>query len=155
MSKQARQRAVVSDSAVVRMLEESLNSPSGCLFHHRNLATEQVDLASVRWTLFTYWNAVRDTFPAAWGLSPRESRLMHGAGIRSMGRLMDRVIGGAQSQTAAAAKQVRTDLRQVQSVCRWTAGVWEDLGLAWNDIQNTPSHIRRLSDVLLRRYLSR
>ena len=38
--------------------------------------------------LMFYWSHVKATFPDAWNLTPQKSRLMHSAGIRSMGVLM-------------------------------------------------------------------
>ena len=48
--------------------------------------------------LVLYWSAVRDTFPEAWGKPPTESRLMHSAGIRAMGALMDQIMLRADSR---------------------------------------------------------
>ena len=42
--------------------------------------------------LIDYWRAVRDTFHDAWGVAPSKSRLMHGAGIKAMGTLMDAMV---------------------------------------------------------------
>ncbi|GAA4243143.1 hypothetical protein [Dactylosporangium darangshiense] len=41
--------------------------------------------------LYNLWSAVEPTFPQAWNKPPRKSRLMHGAGIISMGYLMDAI----------------------------------------------------------------
>jgi len=38
-------------------------------------------------------------------------------------------------------------------MCRWTSGQWEELGLAWNEIQNVSRHMRMLTDVLIRTYV--
>jgi hypothetical protein len=135
------------------MLEESLTSPMGCLFPYRNVATGELDVDGVRDVLFTYWNAVRDTFPEAWGLPPTQSRLMHSAGIRAMGRLMDRVMGAAGQDERRTIKAVMRELDRIQQFCRWTAGAWEEIGgLRWNEIQNVPAHIRMLSKYLVERY---
>jgi DGQHR domain-containing protein len=148
-----RRAAVVADTPVVRMLEESLTTPTGCLFPYRNVATGELDVEGAREVLFTYWSAVRDTFPAAWGRPPTQSRLMHSAGIRAMGRLMDRVMGTVAQGDWHTAKAVTRELERVRPFCRWTAGVWEELGgLRWNEIQNVPAHIRMLSKFLLDRY---
>ena len=154
LSKDAKRRTVVRDGVMIRMLEDRLNSPTGCLFAHQNIATGTYDLDSIRRTLFVYWSAVRDTFPDAWGKKPKESRLMHGAGIRGMGRLMDRVMSGIDPTRPKAAAQVRRELRKIRRVCRWTGGYWEGVGLRWFEIQNTPSHVRRLGDFLVDAYLS-
>ena len=44
------------------------------------------------------------------------------------------------------------EIEKVVPACRWTKGTWEALGLAWNEIQNTPQHVKRLQDALVRAY---
>lgn len=150
-----RKTTVVSDTAIVGMLAESLNTPSGCLFPYRNIATGETDFAAIRRLLLIYWSGVKNAFPDAWGLSPSRSRLMHGTGIRSMGRLMDRVMGTIDPSGPRAVKHVEKELEKVKPICRWTSGSWDVLGgLRWSDIQNTPAHIKLLSNALLRRYLA-
>lgn len=145
---------IVADTSIVRMIEESLTSASGCLFPYRNIATNETDSDGICAVLVAYWTAVKRVFPDAWGKPPSQSRLMHGAGIRAMGRLMDRVMAGVNGRDPRAVEVVERELRRVAPVCRWTAGHWEDLNdLAWNDIQNTPRHIRVLSNLLIRRYV--
>ena len=99
-------RQIVSDTALTRILQDSLNSPAGCLFAYRNLATNETDLLSIRSVLLTYWNAVKRTFPEAWGLPPTRSRLMHSAGLRVMGRLMDRVMASSDPADPMAPARV-------------------------------------------------
>jgi DGQHR domain-containing protein len=148
-----RKDAVVADTGVIKMLEESLKSPTACLFAYRNVATGELDLDGARKVLVTYWNAVRRTFPLAWGLPPTQSRLMHSAGIRAMGRLMDRVMPPAASRAEPTVKSVMGELARVQPYCRWTSGTWEGLGgLRWNEVQNIPAHIRGLSQFLIQRH---
>jgi DGQHR domain-containing protein len=150
-----RRTSYISDTAIVSMLAESLNAPSGCLFPYRNIATGETDFPAIRKLLFTYWSAVKATFPEAWALPPSRSRLMHGAGVRAMGRLMDRVMGAIDLSNLRVVKQVEKELEKVRPVCQWTTGNWDPLnGLRWNDIQNTPAHIRLLSNALLRTYLA-
>lgn len=153
LSKRQERRAVVSDNAIVKMIQESLASPNGVLFPYRNATTEETDFAGIAGVLLTYWQAVRDTFPEAWGKQPEHSRLMHGAGIRAMGRLMDRVMGWHRPADGDPAAYARRELARIKPMCRWTAGYWEELGLEWNEIQNTPRHIRVLTDVLVRTYV--
>lgn len=154
MRGKARGKAVVSDTAVLQMIQESLTSPSGCLFPYRNIATGETDFAGVLRVLTLYWNGVKEVFPSAWGLPPVRSRLMHGAGIRSMGRLMDRVMASIRIEEKSAAKHVRREVSRVRNACRWTSGSWDELGgLRWNEIQNVPTHVKMLSNVLVRAYL--
>lgn len=147
--------AVIKDTSIIRMLEESLKSPSGCLFPYRNLATGETELPGIWRTLICYWDGVRDTFPEAWGVSPRRSRLMHGVGIRSMGRLMDKVMATVNPTRDDAPDLVRRELARVAPICRWTSGTWEELGdVPWNGLQNVPRDISSLSSLLIRNYVS-
>jgi DGQHR domain-containing protein len=149
-----RSKAVVSDTAVIQMLQESLTSASGCLFPYRNLATGETDFAGIRRLLLCYWTGVKEAFPKAWGKPPRASRLMHSVGIRAMGRLMDRVMATVRADHPRASRLVRDELRPLQQVCRWTEGSWEGLDdLRWNELQSIPSHIRLLSSYVARTYL--
>jgi hypothetical protein len=79
---------------------------------------------------------------------------MHGAGIRAMGRLMDKVMSGINLHHSRAPQMVRAELARLRPLCRWTQGDWgEEMGdMAWNDVQNTPQHIKLLSSVLIRAY---
>ncbi len=150
----ARAAGVVTDTSVVNMVEESLSSTSGCLFPYRNIATGETDSDGICAVLVAFWTAVRRVFPDAWGKPSHQSRLMHGAGIRAMGRLMDRVMAGVNGRDAKAADYAERELRRVAPLCRWTDGVWEELNdLAWNEVQNVPRHIRVLSNYLIRSYL--
>jgi hypothetical protein len=145
---------IVADTSIVKLIEESLTSTSGCLFPYRNIATNETDAEGICAVLVAYWTAVKRVFPAAWGKPANQSRLMHGAGIRSMGRLMDRIMAGVNGRDPRAVELVERELRRVAPICRWTAGQWEDLNdLAWNDVQNVPRHIRILSNLLIRTYV--
>ncbi len=153
---QDRSRAVVADTSIVKMLQESLSTPSGCLFPYRNIATDETDFDGIWLLLVMYWTAVKRVFPDAWGKPTLKSRLMHGAGIRAMGRLMDRIMSAVNLKSPHALAHVKAELQNIAPVCRWTHGHWEDLdGIAWNEIQNVPRHIRVLSNFLIRSYIQR
>lgn len=153
-AKADKEDTVVTDTSVVKMIEESLTSPSGCLFPYRNIATSETDFDGICSLLVTYWRAVKDTFPDAWGKSPSESRLMHGAGLRSMGRLMDRIMSGIDLRLPKAVALVKRELQLIAPICRWTEGAWEDLNdTRWDEIQNVHRHIRVLSNLLIRSYV--
>ena len=146
-----RKSAVVTDTSLVTALQESLQ-PAGCLFQYRNLSSGETDSTRIWLTLVTYWTAVRDTFPEAWGKSPAKSRLMHGAGIRAMGRLMDRVMSIIDPSQPEVAEAVRKDLALLSPYCHWTDGKWEELRMNWDEVQNVPRHINELSNYLIRTY---
>lgn len=153
-SAEDRSTAVVTDTGLVEALRESVESPSGVLFPYRNIAAGTTDTEGIRRALLVYWNAVRETFPTAWGKSPTESRLMGGVGIRAMGRLMERVMAHVNVDSPNAAVQAREEVTRIAAHCHWTSGTWTDLGLPWNELQNTPRHISALSNFLARAYLA-
>ena len=146
-------QAVITDTGIVDMIQESLTSPAGCLFPYRNMSSGETDFDGILHALYIYWDAVKDTFPDAWGKPANRSRLMHGTGIRVMGRLMDRVLGIIDLRTPDAPASVRKHLALIAPYCRWTAGVWEELGWRWNDVENLPRHLQELSSHLIRVYL--
>lgn len=144
--------AVITDSAVINMIRQSINNPLGALATFRTTAQgrEGADLENMYRLLVTFWSAARTVFAEAWGRDARHSRLMHSAGIMAMGVLMDRIY--ARLLTYDDVKIVERELRKVAPACRWTEGVWESLGVAWNEIQNTPRDIRRLQGALVQAY---
>jgi DGQHR domain-containing protein len=142
--------AVVTDTSLVNAIEESLRS--GCLAIYRNLAG-QYDTDAIWQVLLCYWTAVKETFPDAWGKAPSESRLMHGVGIRSMGHLMDRVMGTLNIADSQTPGLVRTQLQRLAGHCHWTAGRWDELDMRWDQLQNVPKHIQMLSHHLVRLYV--
>jgi DGQHR domain-containing protein len=141
--------AVIVDTAVMSMITKSLNNPLGALSQFKGLGEESSDLDAMYKILVLYWSAVKQVFPKAWGLPATKSRLMHGAGIKAMGVLMDRVVPRAIASIDPA-KQIMTSMKKIAPRCCWASGTWEDLGLDWNDIQNVPKHVKILSEQLLR-----
>lgn len=152
-SEEDRRQAVIADTSIVNMIDESLKSASGCLFPYRNLATLETDFEGIFRILVVYWTAVRNVFPEAWGKPPDKSRLMHGVGIRAMGRLMDRIMPSIRIHHKNAIGEVQRELRRVMHECHWTEGRWDELGgLQWNELQNVSRHITYLSSLLVRKY---
>ncbi len=151
-SKEDKPTTVIADNSIVKMIEESLTS--GCLFPYRNMATGETDFEGITKLLMVYWSAVREVFPDAWGKPATKSRLMHGAGIRSMGKLMDRIMQIIDPKKPSAQTEAVRELMLVAPICRWTSGRWDDMdGMKWNDLNNVPRHISVLSNVLIRGYL--
>jgi DGQHR domain-containing protein len=148
-----RSHAVVTDTVLVSAIEESLNSSGGALYPYRNVATAETDIDGIYRLLLCYWRAVRATFPAAWGLPPTQSRLMHGAGLRAMARLMDRIMLTVDAGHKDAEAHVRRELAKIAPFCRWTEGHWDELGVDWDALQNVQKDIRMLSNYLVRLYL--
>lgn len=145
---------VVVDTAIIEAIRANLKSPIGALAQYKT--AEATDADPMYRTLVLYWNAVRDAFQDAWGKPPSASRLMHSAGIRAMGALMDPIMLRADTTTTPEAS-VRDALERIAPHCAWTKGSWSGLDWKWNDIQSTAQHIAGLSEHLIRldRELSR
>jgi DGQHR domain-containing protein len=152
-SEHQRANAVVTDTVLISAIEESLNSASGALYPYRNLATSETDIDGIYSVLLTYWRAVKDVFPDAWGLPATESRLMHGVGLRAMARLMDRIVLTFGGTSTPSEGLVVRELRRIQPFCRWTEGEWDELGVRWDALQNVQKDIRMLSNHLVRVYV--
>jgi len=145
-------KAVVTDTAVITMIRSSIQNPLGALAAYKlnENGRETVDVEKMYKLLVTFWSAVKQVFKDAWGLDPKQSRLMHSAGILAMGVLMDRIY--ARNIPSDDIQSVRTELLKVAPMCRWTDGVWDSLGIKWNEIQSTSRDIRRLQTALIQAY---
>jgi DGQHR domain-containing protein len=146
--------AVITDTALLEAIKGNLRAPTGALSIYRG--AQESDPDAMYRALVLYWSAVRDTFPEAWGRPSTESRLMHSAGIRAMGALMDPIMVRADS-SADPEQEMRESLARIASHCCWIDSVWEGLGWRWNEVQSTSLHISKLTDYLVRldRELSR
>lgn len=150
-SDRASSDAVVTDTALVSVIKNSLSSPLGALAPFKPVGREgSGDVAGMYRILIAYWTAVKVVFADSWGKDPKHSRLMHSAGLLSMGLLMDAIY--ARVAPDADVATVQREIEKVAPACRWTKGTWETLGLAWNEIQNTPPHVKKLQDALVRAY---
>jgi hypothetical protein len=80
---------------------------------------------------------------------------MHGAGIISLGFLMDAIADRHRKLPIVPADVFAADLQPLRDECRWTDGYW-DFGPGaqrkWNEIQNTTRDIQVLSNHLMVRY---
>lgn len=141
-----RPAGVIKDNAVLRMVENSIYN--GALYQYRNASTGEGDVASMLTHLKIYWTTVASTFPDAWGLPPRRSRLSHGVGIAAMGYAMDFLTEDS------AVKKVGRHAAGISAIREpaWTDGEWKfpDGARRWNSLQNTPADIRSLSQHILR-----
>jgi DGQHR domain-containing protein len=144
---------LIKDNSILKMLENSLSD--GALYRFRDASKDEPDTEGMLKVLFAFWAAVADVFEKAWDLPPRQSRLVHGAGIVSMGFLMDAISDRYRAGGGPTKAQFVDDLSPLRDACRWTDGYW-DLGpgclRAWNEIQNTPKDVQVLSNYLLVQY---
>jgi DGQHR domain-containing protein len=146
-------KAVITDTAVINMIRNSINNPLGALaaFRLTHNGRDGADVEKMYPLLVTFWSAVKAVFPQDWGREVRQTRLMHSAGILAMGVLMDRIY--ARINPCEDAKIIENELQKIAPVCHWNEGTWQSLGVAWNEIQNTPRDIRRLQTALVQAYV--
>lgn len=134
---------VISDTAMQKLVMNSTaHGAIRELIQHEDRDERAVDLIN------EFFEAVAEVFGGEWvGMTPRVSRLRHGAGIVAMGFVMDLLFS---SQGATTKQQFVPGLELLKPYTAWTSGTWkmDDCELQWNDIQNTPSDID-----LLTRYL--
>lgn len=139
---------IVVDTAIINVISKSLNSPLGALAPYRNALEGGPDVQKMYQNLCMFWSEVKRAFPEAWGLPPSQSRLMHSAGIEAMGAFMDKVLGRTVGSPSPC-EDIRKSLESIRPFCQWTDGVWEGIGLRWNDIECTPKHIKMIADYLI------
>ena len=144
---------VVQDNSVLKMIEHSLSD--GALYRFRDPETGTGDVEAMLNVLKAFWSAIAETFKEAWQLPPLRSRLVHGAGIVSMGFLMDAIADRYHDVDQITEEHFLSDLQPFQRLCRWTQGYW-DFGPGaqrkWNEIQNTSKDIKLLANYLLLQY---
>ena len=140
-------KGVIVDTALIKVAQSSLKN-YGALALHKGIGRQGADLQGMYDTMSDYWNAVRNVFDEAWGLPATQSRLMHSAGIQAMGVLMDRIVPRTPRDENFQSN-IQKALEAIRPNCAWTEGEWEGLGMAWNEIQSVPRHIRSLSEHLV------
>lgn len=147
---------VIKDNSVLRMIENSLSD--GVLYDFRDPDTGAGDAEAMLSILGNFWTAVAEAFPEAWGISPRKSRLVHGAGIVSLGFLMDAIADHVYRETRELLPSIEDFAKGIAVVaphCRWTSGTWDFGGgvtRRWNELQNLQRDIDLLTNHLLGTY---
>lgn len=135
---------VLSDTAMQKLI---MNSASDGAIRELIQYEDRVDRATR--LVDEFFGAVREVFGPEWtGMSPRVSRLRHGAGLVAMGFVMDLLYS---SDGATTSEEFELGLQLLKPHTAWTSGQWRlsDSDVRpWNGIQNTPSDID-----LLTRYL--
>src|SRR5437899_8458649 len=104
------------------MLENSLTD--GVLFRLRE--RDRIDESTAAEPMLNivkaFWAAAAGVFSDAWQLPPKRSRLTHGAGVVSMGFVMDAICERYRQKGLPALADFESDLAGIRDVCRWTDG---------------------------------
>ncbi len=150
----SKRRSPVALNSIVQMVTGRL-ADGGCLSRYCDLSENDTDTSTVYRLLVGYWTAVKNTFPQAWGLAPKNSRLMHGAGLASMGRLMDEVVRQTPTDPDGFVDRCEAELRLISGVCAWTSGEWPGLKRHWKFFEIKKADVDLLSNHLVRTYWNR
>jgi DGQHR domain-containing protein len=134
----------IQDTAIQRVLLNSL-SDGICrqLISNPDGSDQCVSLISA------FFAAVRSVFPDAWNNhSSKTSRLIHGAGIQSMGYVMELICARDDATTQDGFER---GLAPLLGKTAWTSGEWVfggDERRPWNSIQNLHRDIQLLASFL-------
>ena len=134
----------ISDTALQKMVINSL-SDGYC----RSLIDQEGGEERCFVVVSEFFLAVQQVFRKAWvGHHPKSSRLVHSAGIISMGYVMDQLC----TTSAPLAPLFKLGLKDLEGKTPWTAGHGDwpfQSGIrSWNGIQNLHQDIHVLSDYL-------
>jgi DGQHR domain-containing protein len=136
---------VISDTAMQKLI---LNSASDGAI--RDLIQYEDREERAYHLVSEFFHAVARVYGPAWaGMTPRFSRLRHGAGIVSMGFVMDQLYS---AEGANHRHQFEGGLTLLRPYTAWTSGQWplESFDTRpWNGIQNTPTDIDLLTRYLI------
>lgn len=134
----------IKDNSILRLIENSLSDGILYVFRERD---ETPNVEAMYKVLCDFFRAVIDTWPDAWALPPKKSRLTHGAGIAGLGFLMDSIAHRYGLRKPPTRAQFAADLAGMDPVCHWTSGYWDfgaDRQRRWDELQNTPKDIEML-----------
>lgn len=144
---------LINDTAIIQMIRERINSPTGALSPFKGFDTKSADIDSMLKTLIAYWSAVAETFPDAWSLPAEKSRLTHSVGIRAMGSLMDRISSRVRLQEKDLKKAFFNELKIISKGCAWTSGNWPLTNAPWNSFEMTAKSLGQLSSIVNTLYM--
>ncbi|TWW09959.1 hypothetical protein E3A20_09140 [Planctomyces bekefii] len=136
-------KGLIADNSMLQMLANSLTD--GILYRYDDIEDQLAILKA-------FWTAVATVFASDWGLPPKRSRLLHGAGVVALGFVMDTVAERVGKSRQPVSSHFQQALRELAPHCRWSNGTWDfggDNQLKWNEVQNVPRHIQMLASHLL------
>ncbi|MCO6440219.1 MAG: DGQHR domain-containing protein [Nitrococcus mobilis] len=138
-------QGIIQDTVIQRVIMNSASD--GAL---REFSRDEDGFEKGLRLISNFFAAVQNVYDYAWkGHKPKTSRLVHGAGIISMGYVMEYL----HARIGAFNEEEFTPyLKCLEPHTAWTRGVWEfgsGLTRPWNDIQNIPKDYMQLTQLLL------
>lgn len=156
----------IKDNTILRMLDHSILD--GVLYNFRDPETGTGDVGKMTEVISNFFGAVRDLFPDDWEKKPRQSRLVHGVGIVSLGFLMDEIAGQRPKGEIPEQGFFKSEVEGLVPYCHWSSGQWElpnvdrrkkehsdGVGfrlVEWNELQNTTRDLSILTSYILDLY---
>ena len=137
---------VIGDTSIQKLIMNSLND-GAC----RELMRDEDGVEKCFDLISYFFGAVQETFPEAWhNHTAKTSRLIHGAGLISMGYVMELLFFRDQAMTK---EEFLEGIKPLKGRLAWTEGTWkfgEDETRPWNGIQNLHRDIQLLASYLTR-----
>lgn len=138
-------KGTLSDTALQKLISNSAADGAIREFvQHDDYEQRSINLVSE-----FFW-AVQEVYEPYWkGLSPKSTRLKHGAGLVAMGFVMELLYA---STGAVTREDFAKGLKLLAPYTAWTGGKWifsEDDQRPWNGIQNNPADIDTLAKYLV------
>ncbi len=144
----------IADNSMLKVLETSLSD--GILWELAQTAEgDDVPIDDMCAVLMAFWGAVREVWSDIWDLKPRQSRLLHGAGIVSLGYLMEDMVSRYPGDGLPGQTWFVEQLGLIADECRWTDGWWEfsdGTKRRWDEVQNINKDVMTLANHLTRAY---
>jgi len=144
----------IADNSMLRTLEDSLSN--GILWELAQMIDDsEAPLDQMYLVLSEFWWAVRVVWSSIWQLKPRQSRLLHGAGIISLGYLMEEMISRYPGTGLPDRSWIIDQLGLIKDECHWTEGTWnfsEGTRRRWDEVQNVNRDVMMLANHLTRLY---
>lgn len=143
----------IADNSMLRSLEMSLSD--GVLWEVAQVEEGERAVEKMCEIVMAYWGAVREVWKDIWELKPRKSRLLHGAGIVTLGYLMEEMIVRHRGDGWPRQEFFEEQLELIKEDCHWTEGWWEFGGehrRRWDEIQNVNKDVMMLMNHVTRLY---
>ena len=144
----------IADNSLLRVLETSLSD--GVLWEIAQVEDEGENaVQAMCGVLIAFWGAVQAVWADIWELKPRQSRLLHGAGVVTLGYLMEDMIARHRGGGWPGREFFVEQLELIKDDCRWTEGWWEFGGeqrRRWDEIQNVNKDVMMLMNHMTRVY---
>ncbi len=144
----------IADNSMLQILETSLSD--GVLWEIAQVKEEGEEaVEAMTAVLGAFWGAVREVWKDIWERKPRQSRLLHGAGVVTLGYLMEDMIKRHQGDGWPDQQFFERELTLIKPDCHWTEGVWDfggDQRRRWDEIQNVNRDVMMLMNHMTRVY---